>query len=227
MLFPLTPDIKAGIVLMGVAPLAPLAPGKMLKAGAPPSFTVGMYVALMLLAVVVVPATLALLSALFPVDVSIAPMKIARLVIISVLAPLVVGAVISAVAPAFAQRAAPVVLLLGNIGLVIFLLPALAVLARPMLALIGNGTIVVIMITVAAGLAAGHLLGGPEPADREALAFAAATRHPGIAAMIARENFQDHKLVPVLILFLLTGVVVSAVYRAWASRRAKGATSRA
>lgn len=223
MLFPMSQGIKVGIILMAVAPLAPLVPGKMLKAGSDCSFAVGLYVALMLLAVAIVPLTLAILSRIFPGDAWIAPMAIARLVLLSVLLPLVAGAVVGTLAPAFAQRAAPIVQLVANVGLAIFLIPALIVLARPMLALFGDGTILVIVLTVLAGLAAGHLLGGPDPHDRTALALAAATRHPGIAVMIAHANYDSPQIVPAVILFLLTGVVVSAFYQRWAGRRAAAA----
>lgn len=36
-----------------------------------------------------------------------------------------------------------------------------------------------------AALATGHLLGGPEEDDRTLLAFAAVSRHPGIAIVVA------------------------------------------
>lgn len=222
-LFPLDGPVKAAIVLMAVSPLAPFVPGKMLKAGEPPSFAVGLYVALMLLAVIIVPLTLVLLSWLFPADAYIAPMAIAKLVLLSVLLPLVAGVAIGAIAPAFAQRAAPIVLIIANIGLVVVLVPMLIVLARPMLAALGNGTLVVIVLTVLAGLVAGHLLGGPVPADRTALALAASTRHPGMAIMIAGANFHDPHINPAVILFLLVGILVSGIYAGWAAKRHAGA----
>ena len=51
--------------------------------------------------------------------------------------------------------------------------------------LVGNGTVLVIAAVVAAGLAAGHWLGGPDPDDRTALAIASSMRHPGVAMAIA------------------------------------------
>lgn len=222
-LFPMSTGIKVGILMMAVAPLAPLVPGKMLKAGSACSYAIGLYVALMLLAVLIVPLTLVILSRIFPGEAWIPPMAIARLVFVSVLLPLIVGALVGTFAPVFAQRAAGIAQLLGNIGLVIFLVPALIVLGPPMLALVGDGTVVAIVLTVLAGLAAGHLLGGPNPANRTALAFAAATRHPGMAIMMARANYEDRQIVPTVILFLLTGVVVSALYQIWARKHAAAA----
>jgi BASS family bile acid:Na+ symporter len=82
--------------------------------------------------------------------------------------------------------------------------------------LVGDGTVVVINLTVLAGIAAGHWLGGPNPSHRAALAQAAATRHPGIAALIAHRNFDNPQVVLAIMLFLLVSVVLSALYGRWA-----------
>jgi BASS family bile acid:Na+ symporter len=213
-ILPLPDPVKVGIVLMAVSPLAPFAPSKMLKAGAENSFAVGLYVALMLLAVVTVPLAVYLLSRVFGVEASIAPAAIANLVLTSVLLPLLIGLAIGSLAPALAEPAARIAKLVGNIGLLVFIVPVLIVLAKPMLALVGDGALLSIVLVVSSGLAAGHLLGGPEQVDRMALAFAAATRHPGMAFLIAKTNFDNPKVVPAEIMFLLTGIVVSSVYQA-------------
>ena len=94
MLLPVDPPaVKVGIVIMAVSPLAPFLPGKMLKTGAETPFVVGLYVALVLAAVIVVPATAALLSAIFLTDVTIPVSVIARLALISILLPLVAGVI--------------------------------------------------------------------------------------------------------------------------------------
>ena len=52
-----------------------------------------------------------------------------------------------------------------------------------------------------------------------ALAQAAATRHPGIAAMVAHRHFDDKRVMLAVILFLLTSLIVSAIYAKWMTRR--------
>jgi len=217
-IFPLEPAVKFGIIVMAVAPLAPLVPGKMLKVGSKPSFAVGLYVALILLAVAVVPLVLAILSRIFPADADIAPRAIAHVVLLSVLLPLVVGTLIGTLFPAFAGRAAPIAQAIGGIGLLLYLVPVVIILAPRMLALLENGTLIVIALTLAAALAGGHMLGGPSGTDRMALALAAATRHPGIAVMIAHANVTHPDIIPCVILFLLVGMVVSGLYQPWARK---------
>jgi BASS family bile acid:Na+ symporter len=54
-----------------------------------------------------------------------------------------------------------------------------------MISLVGNGTILALGAFTLAGLAAGHLLGGPNRDDCTVLALATASRHPGVALAIA------------------------------------------
>ena len=219
LLLPLAGPVKAGIVIMAVSPLAPFAPGKMLKVGAETSVAVGLYLALILLAVLIVPATFALLSVLFAVDVTFPIGAIAGFIATSVLLPLAAGLLVASLLPRHAALLARIAAALG----MLVLLPLIAIVlwraGGQILALVGNGTLLAIAVTVAAGLAAGHLLGGPEPANRMALAAAAATRHPGIAGLVAHRHFDNPDVMLAVILFLLNGMIVAALYNAWAKRR--------
>jgi hypothetical protein len=67
-------------------------------------------------------------------------------------------------------------------------------------------------------LAAGHLLGGPEPGGRTALALATAFRHPGIALAAAAANFPAENFVAVILLYLLVSAVVGVPYAIWRRR---------
>jgi bile acid:Na+ symporter, BASS family len=75
-------------------------------------------------------------------------------------------------------------------------------------------------VFVLIGLAAGHLLGGPDPDDRTVLALSTATRHPGVAIAIANANFPGGKLaVAAVLLYVLVSAVVSIPYLNWIKRR--------
>ena len=77
-----------------------------------------------------------------------------------------------------------------------------------------------------AGLAAGHLLGGPDPDDRVVLALATASRHPGVALAIASANFPGQKLVPVaVLLYLIVSAIVSIPYLTGRRRQHGGIAS--
>lgn len=228
-LLPIDPAVRQGIVIMAVSPLAPLIPGKMLKGGLDASAAVGLYVALIVSAVIFVPATVALLSALYPADASVSVAAVGKLVAVSVLLPITVGVAIGTWAPDLARRLAPIAYVVGFIAIAILLLLILAKQGGAVFSLVGDGSLLAIVVTVAAGLAAGHWLGRPDPANSNALAVAAAIRHPGIAALIAHANFTDARVMLAIVLFLLTSVIVSAVYqrlvKRWSGRGQDGAVA--
>lgn len=218
-LLPIDPIVRIGIVLMAVSPLAPLVPGKLMKGGLDASTAVGLYVALILTAIFFVPATLALLSAIYPADASIAPAAIAKLVLFTILAPVALGVAIASWAPSLAPGLSKIALIVGWVAVAILVILILIKQGGAIAGLVGDGSVFAIVVTVAAGLAAGHLLGGPQIANSNALAVAAAIRHPGIAALIVHQNFSDQRVMLAVILFLLTSVVLVTLYQLWLKRR--------
>ena len=63
--------------------------------------------------------------------------------------------------------------------------------------------------------AAARLAAAYEPA-------ASAVRHPGIAMMLANANFADKRVTAAILLFLLVGLVIGTIYKAWIRRSAAG-----
>lgn len=215
-LLPMDPMTEVGLVLMAVSPLAPFAPGKMLKAGADRPFVDGLYLTLLIAAVVVVPATLALLSAISYQTAYISIPEVALFVAKSVLIPMLVGLIVSGLWPAVADRLAPIARITGYVLLVPVALLILVKFGPGMTGLIGDGALIVITVTVLAGIAAGHWLGGRVPGHRLALSQAAATRHPGIAGLIAHHNFAQPQVILAIVLFLIVSIVISTAYSKWA-----------
>lgn len=219
LLLPIAPAIKAGIVLMAVSPMAPFAPGKMLKSGAENAYVLGVYVALILAAVIVVPLTVALIGAFAPRAITMPIGIVGMFVLTSVLLPLAAGLLLGQLLP----RQAPLLARIANIIAYAILIPVVVLglykAGGAIMALIGDGVLVAILATVVVGLAAGHWLGGPAANHRVALANAAVTRHPGLAGLIAHRNFEDSRVMLAVLLFLLTSIVVSGIYSAWAGKR--------
>jgi BASS family bile acid:Na+ symporter len=214
--FNLNPVVKLALILMAVSPLPPTLPKKELQLGGHLSYVVGLLVAVSLLAILIVPAWIALASAAFGADVRISAMEIARAVWTSVLLPLAIGMAVRSLAPGFAERAATPASGLGTIALLVGALPLLIKFWPAMAHLIGNGTILAMAAVVAIGLLAGHLLGGPDEDDRTVLGIASATRHPGIALLIGASNFPDHRaqVTASVLLFLLVSAIATAPYTA-------------
>ena len=125
LLFPLTPLVKAGIMLMAVSPVPALVPGKDLKVGAQKSYCYGLYAALILLAVIVVPATVAILGRIYGMEVTLPPTILARNTMLTVLLPLAGGLLVRRLAPRFADRATPVLSRIATLLLVLAAAPVL------------------------------------------------------------------------------------------------------
>lgn len=210
----LDPVVQIALIALSVSPIPPMLPKKARKAAGDASYAIGLLVLAALLAIAFVPLSVNLLGDIFGREVQISPATIASMLAINVLAPIAAGLLVHRFARPIAERIARPVSQLASILLAASVLPILFTQAPVILGLIGNGTLAAVVAFVLAGLVAGHLLGGPDPADRTVLALTTASRHPGIAAAIASANFPLQKLVvPVILLYLLVNVLISILYK--------------
>jgi len=217
--FPLELPVKIALVTLSLAPLPPTFSKKPLKAGGSVSYTVGLFVAVTLIAVFFIPLALDLISKFTGVPLQMSSASLWILVLESLLLPLIVGVVIHQLAPSVADRAAGPVVTVATVTLLIGVIPILIKVWPVMMSLVGNGTVVVMAVLAVVALAAGHLLGGPDPEDRAALALSSAARHPAIAIAIARVNFPDQKLAPAaVLLYVLVSGIVTVPYLKWVAR---------
>jgi BASS family bile acid:Na+ symporter len=221
---PLHPIAKAGVILMAVSPLPTMAPGKEIKVGGRRSYAYGLYVSMVLLSVVVTPATVAILGAVYHKAIQIPAARIAETLGGSVLLPLVLGFALQRLFPKLASAAAPWIARLSTVVLVVVAIPAVARLWPLMWRMTGDGVVAAIAAIIVVALLGGYLLAGSDRRDRVALGVAAASRHPGVALMIASANGLDKSVGAILIHFVLVGAVITTIYQAWVKRggRAKG-----
>jgi BASS family bile acid:Na+ symporter len=139
----------------------------------------------------------------------------------TVLGPLIAGVVLRSLRPSFAENAAGPLAKISAILLILCVLPILPGALPKVWLLVGDGALASFAAFVLVGLAAGHLLGGPDPEDRSVLAIATASRHPAVALAIAASSFPDEKLVvPAILMYLLVNALVSSLYLFWCKRHA-------
>ena len=226
LLLPIAPVTRAGLVAMAIAPMAPFLPGKMLKLGAGPSFAVGVFVALGVMSVLVVPASVWIIGQLTEREIALPIVPLARFVLTSVLVPIVAGIMVATIWPRAVRPVAKVAMIASYVVLVPVVLLILIKSAGGMAALAGDGTLLAIAVIVVAGLVAGYALGGPQPENRAALAQAAVTRHPGIAVMVIQGNDIDQRAMLAVILLLLGSLAISTLMQSIA-RKARAAAGQA
>jgi BASS family bile acid:Na+ symporter len=217
-LLPLRPPAKLGVIAMSVAPLPPLFTLRDLKAGARRSYVLGLYVTLLALSVVIIPATVAVIGVIYQRAVVIPMPALLRIIGVTMALPLALGLGLQRFRPKLAAAAAPWVSQIGFIAVIAISVPLVVKLWPLITIMIGDGTVVAIVAIVAAALAGGHFLAGPGERDRVALGTAAAMRHPGIALSLATANGQDKRVIGVILLYLLIVAVMVTVYQAGVRR---------
>lgn len=222
-LFELRPAIEVALVALAISPIPPLLPRRQGQAGDDTGYGVGLMVTMAVLSVALVPLAVRLLGLIFGREFSTEPGAIALMVLKAVVAPLVLGMLCRRLLPGLADRLRKPA---GMVGNVLLTLAGLVILfaARGVLGgLLGSGTLLALAGFVAAGLAVGHWLGGPEAHGRTVLALANACRHPGIALAVAGANFPgDQQVTGAILLYLVVNIVVCMPYVKWRQRHAAG-----
>jgi len=210
MTFNLHPAVKIALGALSVSPVPPFFPKTAAKTGCKEDYAVGLLVGTAILAVFVIPVTLEIFERIVNVPFYMSGRSVAEIVLLTVLAPLSIGILVRAMVPALAERSAKRVGRLATALLILSLIPVSFVSFRIILSLVGNGTLLSLATFALVGYGSGYEFGGTEPENRRALALAAATRHPAIAAAIAHANFpQQKEAVPAIALYLIVSAIVT------------------
>jgi BASS family bile acid:Na+ symporter len=219
-LLDLSLPVRTAIVAMAIAPIPPVLPGKQLKFGGESDYVFGLLVAVSFAAMLIVPLGLQLMSAIFHRDAGFGFWVVARIIGMSILVPLLAGLTVRAMSPALVDRIVTWVARIGTLLLVAALIPVLLSAWPAIVTLIGDGGAAAIALVVVTAIAAGHFLGGPDPDERTALAFATAMRHPGIAVAIAGLAVpEEPRVQAAILLYLLIAVVATSLYGLLHKRR--------
>ena len=204
-IFDLPRNVEIGMMVMAIAPGAPVALRRSLGAGGHRSFAPALQIALAISAIVSMPLWIVGLNQYYAGDAMIDPREIARQVFVAQLLPLGLGMALRRWGPSLAMRIEP---RLNRIGAALLLLLLVLALVDIWQTVIGAGVRVgaaVVLATLLA-LAAGHLLGGPGPATRTSTAISSAARNAGLALLVVALN----KAAPAIVATVLAYFVLSA-----------------
>jgi BASS family bile acid:Na+ symporter len=214
--FPFHIAVAITIGVLAVTPAPPLLPKSQLKGGPHSSYVLGLLVSQSLLAIVLVPITLECMDWALGSRAHFAVERVAVLIAETVLIPLAAGMLASKFLPKL-LRFAPKILMVGTALLIVGLIPLLFLGWKAFGTLAGNGSMLAIAIFIGAGIAAGHLLGGPQQSDRIVLGVVTSARHPGIAVAIAEANYpeQSRLVAGAVVIYLLLRVLLLIPYTNW------------
>ena len=208
----------AGILLMAISPGAPVAIRRAIDAGGDQAFAPGLHLVIVALAIVTVPASLAILDQLYQAHFTISPSHVARQVFFAQLLPLGLGAGLRAWRPQMASIVEAPLTRATNLAM-LAAVAALLVVLWPLLAQVG-------WVPVAAGagltlcaLALGAACAVRDAAARPVAAIAVAMRNPGLALLIATVNDMPPGVVAAVFGYALGLAVIVSAFVAWEGRR--------
>lgn len=209
---------ELALVVLAVCAGAPLLPKKLIKAGGDPAYVFSLIVTSSLVAIVTVPTSLHLLAHYISFDTTaVTPERVAQVILTSLLLPLGAGMLIRKAAPGLAERVGDPLLKVA--GIVMSLCALLALVAGFHLVFdVGLPSIIAFAAFTLTAIAAGHLLGGPDASDRRSLAVACASRHIGLALLIAA-SARGQQTLALVAAYILASAVVSIPYMWWQSNR--------
>jgi bile acid:Na+ symporter, BASS family len=217
--FSLPFEVEVAFVALAVSPVPPIIQKKQITAGGRREYVVGLLVAMSVLAIVLVPLTVAILDRVFGRAAAIGPAAIAKIMLLTVLAPLFVGLLVRRWRPA-AEKASGTIVVIAGILLVVSAVLLLYGLWPVTRTYLGNGVVLMLAVIALIGLAVGHFLGGPIAGDRTALAMSTASRHPAVALAIATSGTvtEPKPELAIILLYLVVATVVSIPYQQWRKR---------
>jgi BASS family bile acid:Na+ symporter len=175
-------------------------------------------VTMLLISVLYVPLMVALVAAFFRVDARLPVGTVARIVFLRALIPLALGLLVARMYPQRAARLRGPLARAVNITIGIILV-VVVIASWRQLASIGIGGWLAALGVAAGAALVGHVLGGPTNETRAPLAGAAAMRFPALGLLLAGIAPLGKRLVPAVLAYMLSAIVVLAVY-ARATQRA-------
>eukprot|EP01037_Dinobryon_pediforme_P011992 gene11992-12081_t len=206
---PMTAPVRIALLVLAVSSGAPLLPRKLGGFG-DRAYVFSLLVTSSLVAIVVVPVSVSLLARQFGVAAEIGAVDVGVMLATAFLLPLLAGMIARVLVPARSDRLADRLLPIGGIVLTASSVILLGMNWEVFLQIRGPGVLALLLLIVAA-LAIGHCLGGQEPGQRTSLAIACATRHVGVAAVVA-SMIQGPRTLVLLAAYVATSALVSYPY---------------
>jgi BASS family bile acid:Na+ symporter len=214
------PAVVIALIALSISPIPPLLPRRVTKAGGLAPFGLGLMVVAGTLAIAYIPLATYLIGRFFDKPLGMSSAAVAKIVGFSILIPLAIGILFRTFTPALAARIAGPLLRVATIVLLLGVVCILISASRVAWELVGDGTIIAFAVFIFVGLLVGHLLGGPDPDSRVALALSTACRHPALALAIAGANVPaEHRVLGAILLYALLNALLTIPYVSWQRKK--------
>ncbi|MDD1705500.1 MAG: hypothetical protein LUQ12_00500 [Methanoregulaceae archaeon] len=219
-LFPLDVDLATGLIIVAAAAGAPSLPKAMDIIGGNVAYAVGLTIILIVVTIFYMPFMLPYLIEGVHVDQS----STALYLIVFMLIPLIVTMTIRARIPLAAQRLYPVVDRVSELSIIAVLLiytvalftSDFSVRAGTLLGLKGAA---VAILFILGSFAIGYVLGGPDPRNRQVLAFGTGFRNVSAALVVVSANFTDPQILFMVLVIAVFGIIFMMITGGWLYRK--------
>jgi len=211
-LLPLSEGTELALIVLAVSAGAPLLPRKLIGRGND-DYILSLLVNTSLLAVVAAPAWLALIRVFLPAEEGLLPLEVARELAIGFALPLLAGMAVRRIlgdradttSDAFVTYGSVLLLVCGGLLLFTNLALLYQIPFRSYFAVIG---------LMAGALAIGHVCGGPGALERTTLGVSCATRHLGVAIVIAT-TAPTQQAATIVVGYVICSAAVTIPYLNW------------
>jgi BASS family bile acid:Na+ symporter len=212
--------VSAGLLVtaISVGPVAALEKSEPDDVGR--RFAFRLNIVLLALSLGFVPLAVWVIGAAFQRDLYLSVGEVARVILPLQLLPLLAGFAVGRLAPRSSRRAARPLTRATNIVLGAVMLLVVVSSFKPLMALGVRAFSVAVALNVGAVIM-GHLLGGPEAANRKVLASFMTIRLPALALALAQLSQHGRRAVPAVVAYLICAGIVYALYSAIVSRAGK------
>lgn len=211
------PHARVCLALLACSPGAPLGAKRAAQLGSPMATALGLQLVLALVGVLAAPATLFLMAESHGLEEWI-PIRDVLWQIATVQAvPLALGLALNHRWPAQVGRFTRKLSLVANLSMLLLALLSLVVVVKTV-ATLTLSTWLAVLAMCAFSLTVGHLLGGPAPETRVAVAVASANRNLGLAIFLG--TFVKTEAGDLVMIFALVNFFAGAAYKAFVRRMA-------
>ena len=204
-LFTLDEPLRIGLIILSTVAGAPFLIKEVQAAKGDIALGVGLMFLMMVLTIAYVPLVLPRLLSGVTVD----AWAIAKSLIVTMLAPIVIGLLWRSQSEESAQRWAPLMNKLSGVSLVVLLVTGLGLNVSNIISLIGSRGFLALIMFVIGSLMIGYVLGGRRASTRAVLGLGTAQRNVAAAILVTSLNFSGTMTLPyVLVAAILLPVIL-------------------
>jgi BASS family bile acid:Na+ symporter len=217
---PAEPQNAGVILLFAICPGVALLPFMVGKKGGRVPTAVGLLLVLTALAPITVPLWIAILNQVFTARFQVDTGHLVAKLVPTLLLPLALGMAVRQLAPRIGDRLARWVNWFVIAAIVVAVVVLLAVGGRLLLQIRPLGALG-LLVVIEAGMFLGHWAGGPDLADRRAVAMASVLGNPALVMLIVKESYPEVQVAALVGAYVILRVVLMLPYNLWVKRKGR------